>query len=191
MISYLQKRHARSGERAVESRQVEISTISSQLKALAKELSVPVLALAQLNRAAPEGREDRRPLLSAGQQHLELVRLQSPRMASLPIGWPEPKFPRRQPLLAEPEALAVVGGDDEYADRQEAKPSHCDHGNLRPQWNRKALEGCTTMVLDDYSPPLHSLGGTTADSYRLRSVSEHLHFKFVWSSHCLLTELSQ
>ena len=63
VVDYLQKMHARSGERAAVSRQVEIATISSQLKALAKEISVPVLALAQLNRS-PEGREDRRPLLA-------------------------------------------------------------------------------------------------------------------------------
>lgn len=46
-----------------ESRQQEISQISRSLKALAKELSVPVLALSQLSRAV-EQREDKRPLLS-------------------------------------------------------------------------------------------------------------------------------
>jgi replicative DNA helicase len=63
VVDYLQKMHARQGNRAPESRQLEISMISSNLKALAKELNVPVIALAQLNRA-PEGREDRKPLLS-------------------------------------------------------------------------------------------------------------------------------
>ena len=37
--------------------------ISSQLKSLAKELAVPVVVLAQLNRQ-PEGREDKKPVLS-------------------------------------------------------------------------------------------------------------------------------
>ena len=46
-----------------ESRQQEISQISRSLKALAKELSVPVVALSQLSRAV-EQREDKRPLLS-------------------------------------------------------------------------------------------------------------------------------
>ncbi len=63
VVDYLQKMHARQGNRAPESRQLEISMISSNLKAMAKELNVPVIALAQLNRAA-EGREDRKPMLS-------------------------------------------------------------------------------------------------------------------------------
>ena len=46
-----------------ESRQQEISTISRTLKAIAKDLQVPVLAIAQLNRAA-EKRDSHRPLLS-------------------------------------------------------------------------------------------------------------------------------
>ena len=46
-----------------ESRQQEISTISRNLKALARDLEVPVLALAQLNRAA-EKRDGHRPMLS-------------------------------------------------------------------------------------------------------------------------------
>lgn len=47
----------------VESRQNEISTISRQIKALARELDVPVMILSQLNRAA-EQREDHRPRMS-------------------------------------------------------------------------------------------------------------------------------
>ncbi len=60
IIDYLQLMHL--GTR-VESRQQEITTISRYLKALARELNIPVVVLSQLNRA-PEGREDHRPRMS-------------------------------------------------------------------------------------------------------------------------------
>lgn len=59
LIDYLQ---LMSGGKA-ESRQQEISNISRGLKALARELDCPVLALSQLSRA-PEQRADHRPMLS-------------------------------------------------------------------------------------------------------------------------------
>ena len=49
--------------RGSESRQQEISDISRSLKALARELSVPVVALSQLSRAV-EQRPEHRPMLS-------------------------------------------------------------------------------------------------------------------------------
>ncbi|MCD7805862.1 MAG: replicative DNA helicase [Lachnospiraceae bacterium] len=60
IIDYLQ---LMSSGGHVESRQQEISEISRSLKALARELEVPVLACAQLSRA-PEQRPDHRPMLS-------------------------------------------------------------------------------------------------------------------------------
>ena len=60
VIDYLQLMEV--GGRA-ESRQQEISSISRQLKGIAKELDVPVIALSQLSRA-PEMRADHRPILS-------------------------------------------------------------------------------------------------------------------------------
>ena len=51
------------GSKKTDSRQQEISEISRSLKALARELSVPVLALSQLSRAC-ETRPDHRPMLS-------------------------------------------------------------------------------------------------------------------------------
>jgi replicative DNA helicase len=60
VIDYLQL--MQSGKR-VESRQQEVSEFSRQLKLLAKELEVPVVAISQLNRGA-EQRTDKRPQLS-------------------------------------------------------------------------------------------------------------------------------
>lgn len=62
MIDYLQLMSG-SGGRSSESRQQEISEISRSLKALARELDVPVIALSQLSRAV-EQRPDHRPMLS-------------------------------------------------------------------------------------------------------------------------------
>ena len=61
IIDYLQLMSG-SG-RSTDSRQQEISDISGSLKALARELNVPVLALSQLSRAV-EQRPDHRPMLS-------------------------------------------------------------------------------------------------------------------------------
>lgn len=60
IIDYLQLMS--SGKR-VESRQIEVSEFSRQIKLLAKELDVPVVALSQLNRGV-EGRADKKPLLA-------------------------------------------------------------------------------------------------------------------------------
>jgi replicative DNA helicase len=60
IVDYLQ---LMQGPRNIESRQQEISNISRSLKALAKELDIPVIALSQLSRAV-EQRSDHRPQLS-------------------------------------------------------------------------------------------------------------------------------
>ena len=62
IIDYLQLMSG-SGTRASDNRQQEISEISRSLKALARELQVPVIALSQLSRAC-ESRTDHRPMLS-------------------------------------------------------------------------------------------------------------------------------
>ena len=60
IVDYLQLMREKSG---TESREQEISAISRSLKALAKELNIPVIALSQLNRRV-EDRQNRRPQLS-------------------------------------------------------------------------------------------------------------------------------
>ncbi len=61
VVDYLQLMSGSSGR--FESRQQEVSQISRELKALAKELDIPMVALSQLSRA-PENRTDHRPQLA-------------------------------------------------------------------------------------------------------------------------------
>ncbi len=60
IVDYLQLMRGRA---SAERRELEISEISGSLKALAKELNIPVIALSQLNRKV-EDRSNRRPVLS-------------------------------------------------------------------------------------------------------------------------------
>ena len=60
IIDYLQLVQGPSSE----GRQQEISAISRSLKALAKELDIPVIALSQLSRAVEQRGGDKRPVLS-------------------------------------------------------------------------------------------------------------------------------
>jgi replicative DNA helicase len=67
VVDYLQLMSATvpsSGRKNYENRTQEVSAISRGLKALSKELDVPVVALSQLSRASERRGEDKRPLLS-------------------------------------------------------------------------------------------------------------------------------
>jgi len=59
VVDYLQLMHSPGSE----SRQMEVTTISRYLKAVARELNIPVVVMSQLNRS-PEGREGHRPRMS-------------------------------------------------------------------------------------------------------------------------------
>ncbi len=63
MVDYLQLMTANSGKGGAGNREQEIATISRSLKAIAKELNVPVIALSQLSRSV-ETRPGKRPQLS-------------------------------------------------------------------------------------------------------------------------------
>jgi len=63
VVDYLQLMRGTGSRQSTDNRVVEVSEITRGLKALAKELQVPILALSQLSRAV-ETRDDKRPQLS-------------------------------------------------------------------------------------------------------------------------------
>jgi replicative DNA helicase len=63
IVDYLQLMSGGGSARRAESRQQEVSEMSRNLKLLAKELEVPIVAIAQLNRG-PEQRTDKKPMMS-------------------------------------------------------------------------------------------------------------------------------
>lgn len=63
VVDYLQLLTGTGSRQSTDNRVLEISEITRGLKAIAKELQIPVLALSQLSRAV-EQREDKRPMLS-------------------------------------------------------------------------------------------------------------------------------
>ena len=64
IIDYLQLMKGTENYRNKENRNQEVSEISRGLKALARDLNVPILALSQLSRSVEKRKTDRKPLLS-------------------------------------------------------------------------------------------------------------------------------
>ena len=60
MVKYFQE----CGNARYDSRQVEVSEISRNLKGLAREMEVPVIALSQLSRSVEQRSGDKKPILS-------------------------------------------------------------------------------------------------------------------------------
>ena len=63
VVDYLQLLENDPDERSGENRATQVAVISRGLKALARDMNVPILALSQLNRAV-DNRPNRRPMLS-------------------------------------------------------------------------------------------------------------------------------
>jgi replicative DNA helicase len=64
IIDYLQLMSGNAGDSKGSNREQEISNISRSLKSIAKELSIPIIALSQLNRSVETRGGDKRPQLS-------------------------------------------------------------------------------------------------------------------------------
>jgi replicative DNA helicase len=115
VIDYLQLMEAHHTGRRDRNRQQEISDITRSLKAMAKELNLPVMVLSQLSRA-PEARPGKRPQLSdlresgAIEQDADLVILLY-REKFYPARHPQAHVPRGEHAVREPVPAAGIRTD--------------------------------------------------------------------------------
>ncbi|MGD8453754.1 MAG: replicative DNA helicase [Phycisphaerae bacterium] len=150
-VDYLQLMHLPKSE----SRQQEVASISRGLKALAKDLEVPVVAMAQLNRKPEDtGRRGNRPRMSdlresgAIEQDADVIMLLH-----------REAYYRSGPADTDPEQVgneAAPGGDENVAELIIAKQRNGPVGTIKLHWNSRytRFDDHDPRGMDpDYAPP--------------------------------------
>ncbi len=122
VVDYLQLMRPPAGTRP-ENRVLEISAITAALKAVAKELNVPVLALSQLSRAV-EQREDKRPVLA---DLRDSGAIEQDADVAMFVYREQYYLERMEPVRRPEEA------DDKYNDRYEKWQERCDRAHGRAE----------------------------------------------------------
>ncbi len=129
-VDYMQLMYDRIAGR--ESRQQEIASISRGLKALGRELEIPIVALAQLNRQV-EGRTSKRPLMSdlresgAIEQDADVVML---------LHREEYYWDKKKQADADEEYLAIKGKAELIVDKQRNGPTGVIELHFNPRFTR-------------------------------------------------------
>ena len=147
VVDYLQLLSG-SNRRAAEGRVQEVSEITTSLKALAKELNVPVLALSQLSRQV-EQREDKRPQLS---DLRESGSIEQDADVVMFVFREEYYVERRQPREGTPDHLAwqdEMGNVEGLAELIIGKQRHGPTGSVRLQFKPEVTR------FGDYVPASH------------------------------------
>jgi len=147
VVDYLQLLTG-SSRRAAEGRVQEVSEITTALKALAKELSIPVLALSQLSRQV-EQREDKRPQLS---DLRESGSIEQDADVVMFVFREEYYVERRQPREGTPDHLAwqdEMSNVEGLAELIIGKQRHGPTGTVRLQFNPEYTR------FGDYVPASH------------------------------------
>ncbi len=149
VIDYIQLLQG-SSRRAAESRVQEVTEITTSLKALAKELNLPILALSQLSRQV-ENREDKRPQLAdlresgSIEQDADVVMFVFREEYYLGMKEPRPGSPEHQKWLLD---MSVVHGQAEVII---GKQRHGPTGTVKLQFEADVTR-FADLVSDDHLP---------------------------------------